>query len=224
MADKINVPATETNDAVDRVTGFWFRYSKQILIGFAAVLIVVGGIFAYKSLISEPNEKKASEAMRYAEEYFRQDSVKMALNGDNLNPGFLKIISKYSGTKAANLANFYAGSCYLTMGDFKNAAKYLEDFSTSEPLVKARAKALLADADSELGKKDEAVKLYKEAGTTFDKDDYYSPQYLFRAGFLYESMGKTKEAIEVYKMIKEKYPQYKENDIDKYLGRLGEIE
>jgi predicted negative regulator of RcsB-dependent stress response len=224
MTEKNNLPVTEEKDAVEKVTGFWNQYSKQILIGLAAIIIVGGGIFAYNNFISGPNEKKASEAIRYAEEYFRKDSVKTALEGDNLNPGFLKIISKYSGTKAANMANFYAGSCYLTMGDFKNAAKYLGDFSTNEPLVKARAKALLADADAELGKKEEAVALYKEAGTTFEKDEYYSPQYLFRAGYLYESMGKTKEAVEVYKMIKEKYPQYKEYDIDKYLGRLGETE
>lgn len=224
MTEKNNLPVTEEKDAVEKVTGFWNQYSKQILIGLAAIVIVGGGIFAYNNFISGPNEKKASEAIRYAEEYFRKDSVKTALEGDNLNPGFLKIISKYSGTKAANMANYYAGSCYLTMGDFKNAAKYLGDFSTSEPLIKARAKALLADADAELGKKEEAVALYKEAGTTFEKDEYYSPQYLFRAGYLYESMGKTKEAVEVYKMIKEKYPQYKEYDIDKYLGRLGETE
>jgi tetratricopeptide (TPR) repeat protein len=100
----------------------------------------------------------------------------------------------------------------------------MEDFSTSEPLVKARAKALLGDANAELGKKDEAVKWYKEAGSIFEKDDFYSPQYLFRAAYLLESMGKTKEAIEIYKSIKEKYPQYKEVDIDKYLGRLGDTE
>jgi predicted negative regulator of RcsB-dependent stress response len=224
MTDKNKLPVTEEKDTVEKVTGFWNQYSKQILIGIAAILVAGGGIFGYNYFISGPNEKKAAEAMRYAEEYFRQDSVRLALEGDHFNPGFLKIISKYSGTKAANLANFYAGSCYLTMGDFKNAAKHLEDFSTSEPLVKARAKALLADADAELGKKDEAVKLYKEAGSIFEKDDYYSPQYLFRAAYLYESMGKTKDAIEVYKMIKEKYPQYKEYDIDKYLGRLGDTE
>ena len=224
MTDKNNLPVTEERDAVEKVTGFWNQYSKQILIALAAIIIVGGGLFGYNYFISGPNEKKASEAMRYAEEYFRQDSVKLALNGDNVNAGFLKIISKYSGTKAANLANFYAGSCYLTMGDFKNAVKYLDDFTTSEPLVKARTKSLLADANSELGNKDEAVKLYKEAGGMFEKDDFYSPQYLFRAGYLLESMGKTKEAVEMYKLIKEKYPQYKEYDIDKYLGRLGETE
>ena len=224
MAEKNSLPVTEANDPVDRVTGFWFQYSKQILLALVGIIIVGGGIVAYKTLVSAPNERKAAEAMRYAEDFFRKDSVKVALEGDNLNPGFLKVINKYNGTRAANLACFYAGSCYLTMGDYKNALKYLEDFSTSEPLVKARAKALMADANSELGKKEEAVKLYREAGTLFDKDDYYSPQYLFRAAFLYESMGKPKDAIEVYKMIKEKYPQFREYDIDKYLGRLGDTE
>jgi predicted negative regulator of RcsB-dependent stress response len=224
MTEKNEIPATEANDPVERFAGFWNQYSKQILIGIAVLILVAGGFFGYNYFVSAPNEKKASEAMRYAEEYFRQDSVKLALEGDNLNPGFLKIISKYSGTKAGNLAHFYAGSCYLKLGDFKNAVKHLEDFSTSELLVKARAKSLLADADSELGQKEEAAKLYKEAGTTFEKDDFYSPQYLFRAGYLYESIGKNNEAIEVYKMIKEKYPQYKEYDIDKYLGRLGSVE
>ncbi len=224
MTEKNQVVVPETNDAVDKVTGFWYQYSKQILIGIAAIVVIGGAIFGYSYFISAPNEKKATESMRYAEEYFRQDSVRLALDGDNLNPGFLKIISKYGSTKAGNLAHFYAGSCYIKMGDFKNAIKHLQDFSTSEPLVKARAKSLLADANSELGQKEEAAKLYKEAGTLFDKDDFFSPQYLFRAGYLYESMGKTKDAIEMYQLIKEKYPQYKEYDIDKYLGRLGSVE
>jgi tetratricopeptide (TPR) repeat protein len=224
MTDKSKLPATEEKDTVEKVAGFWNQYSKQILIGLVAIIAVVGGVFAYNYIISGPNEKKAAEAMRFAEEHFRQDSVKLALEGDNLNAGFLKIISKYSGTKAGNMANYYAGSCYLTMGDYKNAAKYLGDFSTGEPLVEARAKALRGDAEAELGRKDEAVKLYKEAGTLFEEDDNYSPQYLFRAAFLYESMGKTKEAIETYKLIKEKYPKFKEIDIDKYLGRLGDTE
>jgi len=224
MTDKHQVPVTEEKDTVERVTGFWNQYSKQVLIGLAAIIVVGGGLFGYKYFISDPNEKKAVEAMRYAEAFFRQDSVKLALEGDNLNPGFLKIISKYSGTKAANNASYYAGSCYLTMGDFKNAIKHLESFTTSEPLVKARAKSLLADANAELGKKEEAVKLYKEAGSIFEKDEFYSPQYLFRAGYLLESMGKNQEAIEMYKLIKTKYPQYKEYDIDKYLGRLGNTE
>ena len=225
MTDKKTIPQpAETNEPIEKVAGFWNQYSKQIIIALTAVVVVVGGYFGYKYLVSEPNETKASESIFIAEQYFRMDSAKLALEGDGVNPGFLKVISKYGGTKAGNLAHLYAGSCYLKLGDFANAIKQLDQFSTSEPLMKARGKSLLADAYSETGKKEEAAKLYKEAGTTFEQDEANSPGYLFRAGFLYESMGKNKEAIEVYKIIKDKYPRYNENDIDKYLGRLGSVE
>lgn len=207
------------------VAGFWKDNAKKIAIVLGVIIVLVGGYLGYKYWISEPNEKKAAEAMFKAEEYYRLDSLNLALNGDAQNAGFLKIISKYSGTRAANLANFYAGSSYLKQGDFKNAVKYLESFSTNAPQVKARATALLADAYAEQGNKEKAVGLYAEAGKTFDVDDYNSPEYLFRAGYLYESMGKTKEAIEMYQLIKEKYPKSERGfDIDKYLGRLGAVE
>ncbi|MDX1936386.1 MAG: tetratricopeptide repeat protein [Flavihumibacter sp.] len=207
------------------VAGFWKDNAKKIAIALGAIIVLVGGYLGYKYWISEPNEKKAAEAMFKAEEYYRLDSLNLALNGDAQNAGFLKVISKYSGTRAANLANFYAGSSYLKQGDFKNAVKYLESFSTNAPQVKARATALLADAYAEQGNKEKAVSLYAEAGKIFDADDYNSPEYLFRAGYLYESMGKTKEAIEMYQLIKEKYPKSERGfDIDKYLGRLGAVE
>src|SRR6185437_12792130 len=101
----------------------WEKYGKAASYALLGILIIVGGFFAYRNFISEPKEKQASEAMFHAEEYFREDSARLALNGDNLNAGFLKIMSRYSGTKAANLAAFYAGSCYLKLGDFNNAVK-----------------------------------------------------------------------------------------------------
>jgi hypothetical protein len=58
--------------------------------------------------------------------------------------------------------------------------------------VQARATSLLADAYAESGNKEEAVGLYKKAGMAFDKDDFNSPEYLFRAGALYEVMEKTR--------------------------------
>jgi TolA-binding protein len=201
---------------------FWSKYSKQLVYIAGAVVIVIAAFLGYKYLVQEPNEKKATEAMFHAEEYYRMDSVKLALNGDNINAGFIKVISKYGGTRAANLAAFYAGSCYLKTGDYNNAVKYLKDFSTPAKQVQARAYGLLGDAYAELNKKDDAVEQYKKAGTLFDKDDLISPEYLFRAGYLYESMGKAKEAIEMYQEVKDKYPASPRGaDIDKYLARLG---
>src|ERR1700743_2421995 len=203
----------------------WMKYGKMVSYVLIALIVVVGGYFAYRSFIAEPKEKQAVEAMFRAEEYYRQDSARLALNGDNINPGFLKVISKYGGTKAANLASFYAGSCYLKLGDYGNAVKYLKDFSTPVKQLQERSYGLLGDAYSEQNKKEEAAQQYKKAGTYFEKDELFSPEYLFRSGYLYESMGKTQDAIAMYQLIKDKYPTSQRGaDIDKYLARLGSIQ
>jgi tetratricopeptide (TPR) repeat protein len=182
------------------------------------------GYLGYKQFVLDPKEKQATEAMFRAEDYFRADSVRLALNGDAVNAGFVKIISRYKGTKSANLANFYAGACYLKLGDFKNAVKYLKDYKTSSVQVQAKAFGLLGDAYSELNKKEEAVEQYKKAGTYFEEDEIISPEYLFRAGYLYESMGKNQDAIAMYQIIKNKYPSSPRGfDIDRYLARLGVV-
>jgi tetratricopeptide (TPR) repeat protein len=56
----------------------------------------------------------------------------------------------------------------------------------------------------------------------FPEDNFNSPEYLFRAGLLYQELGKNKEAIEMYRIIKDKYHSTEKGaDIDKYLARLG---
>jgi predicted negative regulator of RcsB-dependent stress response len=212
----------EEKNPVAELQNVWEKYGKVGSYVLAGIIIIVGGYFAYRNFILEPKEKQAVEAMFRAEEYYRMDSARLALNGDNINAGFIKIISRFGGTKAANLASFYAGSCYLKLGDFNNAVKYLKDFSTSVKQLQQRAYGLLGDAYSEQNKKEEAAEQYKKAGTYFEKDDLFSPEYLFRSGYLYESMGKTQEAIAMYRLIKDKYPASQRGaDIDKYLARLG---
>ncbi|HEY4968242.1 MAG TPA: tetratricopeptide repeat protein [Puia sp.] len=209
---------------IDKWKHFQDNYGRKTAIGLSLVLTLVLGYFGYKQFILDPKEKQATEAMFRAEDYFRADSVRLALNGDAVNAGFVKIISRYKGTKAADLAAFYAGACYLKLGDFNNAVKYLKDYKTSAVQVQAKAYGLLGDAYSELNKKDEAVEQYKKAGTWFEQDEIISPEYLFRAGYLYESMGRNQDAIAMYQIIKSKYPASPRGfDIDRYLARLGVV-
>jgi len=215
----------EEKNPVAEFQNAWDKYGKTASYVLLVIVLIVGGFYAYRNLVSEPKERQASEAMFRAEEYYREDSARLALNGDNINAGFLKVISRYGGTKAGQLAGFYAGSCYLKLGDYNNAVKYLKDFSTPVKQLQERAFGLLGDAYSEQGKKEEAAEQYKKAGTYDEKDELFSPEYLFRSGYLYENMGKTQDAIAMYKLIKEKYPTSQRGaDIDKYLARLGVIQ
>lgn len=224
MTETKKAPPAETNQVEAKFMGFWEANGKKITTVVAAIAILVGGYFAYKTYVVVPNEKKAAEAIWKAEDYYRLDSFNLALNGDGINLGFLKAISKYSGTKAGNLSRFYAGTCYMQLGDYNNAIKYLKDFSTDQVEVKLRATGLLGDAYSELGKKQEAIDYYKKAGNLFDKDDVNSPEYLFRAAMLNQELGKNKEAIDLLHQIKDKYPgSQRAAEVDKYLGKLGDL-
>jgi len=220
MAENKNV---QDVDVVDRAKDFWSRYSKVISIIFVVVILGVGGYFIYKNYVQGPKEDKATEAMFKAEEYYRLDSFRLALNGDGQNQGFLKIIDKYSGTDAGNLARFYTGSIYVKLDDNQNAIKHLKKFSTDSKPVQARAYKLLGDAYADMNNHKEALSYYKKSARHFEEDQTNSANSLFLAAYLADRVLKDqKEAISLYKELKEKFPRTREGfDADNYLAQLG---
>ena len=227
MAEKKAVQAqpkqhAEQGDAWLRIEAFLKKYQKAILIAVGAVVVIVGGWYAYQNMVVEPKEAQAADAIYKAEANFAQDSLKAALSGVGTARGFLYIINNYGGTKSGNLAKYYAGVCYLRLGDFNNAVKYLKDFSTDAKQIQMMAYGCLGDAYSELNKNDDAITYYKKAAATFDKDEANASEYLFRAGMKLELMGKTKDAVDIYKQLKEKFPQSpRAMQADKYIYRLS---
>lgn len=212
----------ETNQALVRAQGFWQKFQKPVLIIVAAVVVVAGGWYGYNEYILKPKEEKAADALFKAQQHFAMDSSNLVLNGDGQSKGVLYVLKNFSGTKAANLCNYYAGVSYLKLGDFNNAVKYLKDFSTEAKQIQLMAYGCLGDAYAELNKKEEAVESYKKAGHTFEKDESNSAEYLFRAALLQETMGKNNEAVELYKEIKEKFPRTEKGfQAEKYIYRLS---
>jgi tetratricopeptide (TPR) repeat protein len=210
-------------ETLSTLTAFWQKTGKKLSIVVGAIIVIVLGYFAYSSYIQSPKELKASEELFTAENYFRKDSFSLALNGSGNVPGFLKVISKYNGTKSANLAKLYAGICLLKTGQYQKAIEQLEDFdSKGSNQVEAKAEGLLGDAYSELKKNEEAINHYKNAGNLFPEDQAISSEYLFRAALLSEVMGKNEQAVELYQVVKDKYPRTEKGFVvDKYLSRLG---
>jgi hypothetical protein len=224
MAEVKQVRRTTENEAVvDRAKNFWDRYGRIIMIVSAAIILIGGGYLIYKNFIKAPQERKAMESLFKAEEYFRMDSMRLALNGDGMNPGFEKVINQYGGTKGGNLARFYAGSAYLRLGDFNKAVKYLDDFKTESKQIQARAYKLLADAYSEQGKTKEALSNYKKAAYEFEEDEVNSSEALFMAAYLADRVLNDKtQAVDLYKELKKKYPQTQYGfEADKYLAQNG---
>jgi tetratricopeptide (TPR) repeat protein len=223
MAEKKNVPEADSEVVIAKAKDFWDKNNKLIMIVCVAVIVVVGGYFAYQNLFKNPKEAKAADMMFKAEEYYRKDSLSKALNGDGQYPGFLKVIEKHGGTDGGELARFYAGDIYVRLGDNANAVKHLEKFSTSSKPVQARAYKLLGDAYADLGKNKEAFDYYKKAAHHFVEDEANTPEYLFMAAYFADRVLKDKEsAIELFKELKLKYPRTSHGfDADNYLAQLG---
>jgi tetratricopeptide (TPR) repeat protein len=225
MAEKKIVQDTAENAEVmiAKAKDFWERNSKAISIVLVVVVLGISGFFIYQNYVQKPKEEKASEAMFKAEEYFRMDSVNLALKGDGLYPGLLKIIDNYGGTKAGNLACYMAGVCYVKLDDNKNAIKYLKKFSTDSKPVEARVYKLLGDASGDLGNHKDAIDYYKKSAHVFEEDKTNSAEALFMAAYMTDRVLKnSKEAIELYKEVKEKYPFTQQGiDADNYLAQLG---
>ena len=198
------------------------KKNQQLIVYLlVGALIAAAGIFGYTELYQKPLEAKAADAMYVAEKYFANDSSEFVLNGDGNSKGVLYIIKEFSGTKAANLANYYAGISYFRINDFKKSIDYLKDFSTSAKQVQAIAFGTIGDAYSELKNTDEALNYYKKAGGHFPEDEAISSEYLYRAASLLELNGKADDAVEIFKEIKAKYPKSEKGLMaDKYISKL----
>ena len=186
-----------------------------IVLGIA---VVVGGFFFWKSQMAE-KETEAQTEMYKAQFYFDADSLTKALSGDGNNYGFLDIIDEYDGTKAANLSKFYVGVIYMQQGKFDDAISYLNDFSSSDLLVQARAYALLGDAYIESNDITKGVEFYQKAAN-YQPNEFFTPMYLMKLGQAQEANSDFAGAVESYKKIVNNYPKAQElNDAKKRLAR-----
>jgi tetratricopeptide (TPR) repeat protein len=234
MAEK-KVPVPEHNLALERAKGFWAKYSKPIIYASSAIIVIVGGIFAYKYFFKLPKEKQAHEAVFVTQRAFadlgnaiddstRRIHAQRVLNGEGKTPGALKIISQYDGTDAANLCQYYAGTAYLHLKQFDKAIKHLKEYDSKSSQIQSRAYGMIADAYAELKKNDDALEYYKKAANENEKDEATTSEFLFRAALFAESIGKTEDAIDLYKRIREDYPTTQRGgEVDKYLARLGQV-
>ena len=220
------------NEDQPKSEAFLTKYRKPIFIAVAAIVIVIAGFFAYKSLFAGPREEKASTALAKGQEYFNNEIFDKALNGDGQGyAGFNAIASDYSGTDAANLAHLYAGLCYANLGKWKEAQQALDAYSpSSDAMVSPAAVAALGNVYAHLNQLDKAVSNLKKAADMADSKaadgaNYsLSPIFLLQAGEILENQNKKDEALSLYQDIKKKYvtsPLVQSQEIDKYIERAS---
>ena len=208
-------------EARESAQDFFETNQNKILLGLLAAVLLIGGFLAYKYLYKAPLEAEAIESMAQAQRQFERDSFALALQNANGDIGFLDIIDNFGGTKAANLAHFYAGICYLNLGQNDAALSYLEDFSPAGEVLPISKYGAIGDAYGEKGDLDSALKYYQKAISAGD-NEFLTAYYLKKQGLLYEKQGDYAASAKSFQRIKDQYPFSPDGrDIDKFIARVA---
>ena len=128
--------AINIEEVVGKSEAFINKYKMQIVMAVAAIVVIVVGSIMYKTYVSEPRAKEASESIFQAQNYFAAQEYEKALNGDDQgNMGFIQIADELSGTPSGNVANAYAGLALAQSGRYEEAIPYLKAFDGSDKMV-----------------------------------------------------------------------------------------
>lgn len=213
-----NEVLVDVGQSLTRIEKYFEENRKSITVIVVGLFVIVGGYFAYLKLYQEPRESEAQEEIFFAQKYFEQDSLRLAVQGDGQNLGFVDVADEYSGTKAGNLANYYAGISYLNLGEYENAISYLDNFESDDPILSVIAEGAIGDAFMELGQPKEALEYYSSA-VSGKENDLVVPFYLKKAAVVAVEQGEYKKALDFYTRIKNEFSESGEAvDIEKYIA------
>ena len=223
MEKQIEDKNTEMGNVITRSEEFIQKNQKTLIIAVVAVLVVILAIFGLRRWYFQPREDRAASEMFAAEQWFAQGDFQRALDGDDTFRGFIAVADSYKGTKAGNLARYYAGVCNLQLGNFDEASRWLKKYNGKDTFTRPLAEIMKGDAAIELGNTKEAVDHYLKAAK-MEQNFVTAPTALFKAGMGYIMLEDNQKALDCFNQIKQNYPESTEwSEIDKYieLAELG---
>ena len=215
------------DETASKTEAFVEKNQKYIFIIIGIVAFVVLGYLGYNEFVAKPKQTSAMNDMFQAQKYFNEamtavekDSLlSLSLNGGEGKYGMLDIIEEYSGTPSANLANYYAGTAYLRLKDYKKAVEHLSNFKSDDEILGPLAKGNIGDAFVQLNQQEDALEYYEKAAEMRD-NEYTTPMYLYKAGTVALDLGKADKALTYFKRIKEDYPNSTEaTTVDVFIGK-----
>ena len=191
---------------------------KMLSIILGSIIAIIAGYLIYEKMYVGGKEKEARSQMFFAEQYFRNDSLRLAINGDGNYPGFTEIADDYGVSPSGNLAQLYLGMSYLRSGKYEEAISALDSYSGKDEITSSLALSAIGDAYMELKKTDDAISYYKKASKK-NENNFSTPIILMKLAGAYETAGNYSDAVETYEKIKKDYSSSNEaRDVDKYIA------
>ena len=221
QTDKTDKQFAQIEETLSRTEQYIEDNQRSLVIIIGSIVAIIAIYLSFINFYLKPLEKEAHGDMYMAEMYFEKDSFNLALNGDGQFLGFLDVLNEYNLTNAGNLANYYAGLCYLHTAQYEEAIEYLSNFSSDDIILSTLAFGCIGDAYLELEENSKALKYYEKAVENND-NEFTTPRYLMKQANILETEQEFEEALEIYNQIKEDYSKSKiAQDIDKYIVRAS---
>ena len=210
----------QIEETLTRTEQFIEENQKSLMTIVGSIVAIVALFSVYQNFYIAPMEEEAQAEMYMAELYFQKDSFNLALNGDGQYLGFLDVADDYSSTNVGQLANYYAGLCYLNTADFDNAIEYLGNFSSDDIILSSLSLGCMGDAYMELGDVDAALDAY-ESAVSNSANEFTAPRYMMKQALIYDANGDSDKALDLFNSIKNDYKNSREaNGIEKYIAKL----
>lgn len=179
------------------------KYQTQLLY-FVGAVALIAFIFSGYGYFYRKSESKAysmiENSMREYEISLKKNGPEEAMN--EVKPGFMNIIDKYSGNSGGKIAKLeFANICY-NAGDMDTAidlyGKALLDFSDNR-FIKCEILNSLGYAYEEKNDFKSAVNYFEKIVS--EPDNYLKDEAYFNLGRLFAMMGDEKKSKEAYKKI-----------------------
>lgn len=191
--------------AYARALQFYEQFKRPLMYGGLAAVVLVLGYVGYRFYMSGQNAE-AEEELGQIVRVYEQGNFQQALEGTSGQAGLLQIVDEYGGTRAGNLARYYAGDAFYNLGDHERAIEQFEAFEKGENYLGAAGYAGLAASHASQGNVQRAAEYYEEAARVYE-NEATTPMYLEQAAQYYEDAGQLEEARSLYQEIQEDYPE-----------------
>ena len=176
------------------------KNQKTIYITLIAFVAIAAAVLCYVFLISRPKVERAFEA-------YNQVEINSVGNDSVVAAEYKKVADNHSGN-AAKLAALSAAEAYYNMGKYEEAIKYLDKFSSSEPVLDANAMVLKGDCYVNIKKYDDALGCYNKAISKAGENIQIVPRVLLKEANIYDAQKKYDDSLKCYEKISKEYPEF----------------
>ncbi len=214
--------------SIGQAKTFYESYRKYISYAVTALIVVVVGVVIFMNNRRANDEKAATELGKVYRIYDAGASDKtqyaVAINGQPERGimGLKKIVDEYGGSHSGELARFYLANAYFNSGQYDEALKNFESFSSDDRSLRASAMAGSAacyEAKHDMAK---AAGKYEQAASVAGTDGALTPEYINNAGRAYGLAGEKEKAVEIFKRLKKDYPTSTfARDADRYITEFS---